>query len=285
MSRNYRFRVVNVFAQSKLEGNPLAVIEDARGLSDTEMQQLALQFNLSETTFILPSDKADARVRIFTPTFEMPFAGHPTLGSAHIVRALELGRDALALEMKAGLIPVSAGSADAKNVWTLTANAPAQRAYEFTRAEVAEALGLGESDIAAAPLWMNVGVEQLIVPLASVDAVARAAPNRDLMLRYCRNFMEAQAYVFAPRDAHNIVSRYFFPQNGAVIEDPGTGSACANLGGYLLATNAALPLRIDVYQGAATGRPCLLYLSVDAERRIRVGGRVIELMRGDIELD
>ncbi len=286
MSRSYRFRVVNVFAQSKLEGNPLAVIEDARGLSDAEMQQLALQFNLSETTFILPSDKADARVRIFTPTFEMPFAGHPTLGTAHIVRALGLGGDVLTLEMKAGVIPVSAGSdVEIHDVWTLTAKAPTQRPYEFTQAEIAVALGLAESDIAGEPLWMNAGVEQLVVPLASVDAVARAMPNRELMLRYCRNFMEAQAYVFAPRDAHNIVSRYFFPQNGAVIEDPGTGSACANLGGYLLTANASLPLRVDVHQGAATGRPCLLHLSINDDRSIRVGGRVVELMTGEFSLD
>jgi len=110
MSRVYRFRVVNVFAQARLAGNPLAVIEDARGLSDTEMQQLALQFNLSETTFVLPSASANARVRIFTPTFEMPFAGHPTLGSAYVVRALGRGGDELKLEMTAGLIPVVAGS-------------------------------------------------------------------------------------------------------------------------------------------------------------------------------
>jgi PhzF family phenazine biosynthesis protein len=286
MSRSYRFRIVNVFAESRLAGNPLAVIEDARGLSDAEMQQLALQFNLSESTFILPSEQADAHVRIFTPTFEMPFAGHPTLGTAHIVRALGLGGDTLTLKMKAGVIPVSAGSdAAARDVWTLTANASTQRAYEFTRADVASAVGLAESDIAGTPLWMNNGLEQLIVPLVSVDAVARATPNRDLMLRYCSNFMEAQAYVFAPRDESNIVSRYFFPQNGAVIEDPGTGSACANLGGYLLTTGVSLPLRVDVHQGAATGRPCLLHLSIDDERKVRVGGRVVELMTGEFELD
>src|SRR5712671_6661439 len=93
--REFAFRIVNVFAEERVAGNPLAVFENARGLSDNEMQALALQFNLSETTFILPSDVADARVRIFTPTFEMPFAGHPTLGTAHVVRALGGGGDAL----------------------------------------------------------------------------------------------------------------------------------------------------------------------------------------------
>lgn len=103
--REFAFRIVNVFAEERLAGNPLAVFENARGLSDADMQALALQFNLSETTFILPSQVADARVRIFTPTFEMPFAGHPTLGSAHVVRALAGAGDALALEMLAGTIP------------------------------------------------------------------------------------------------------------------------------------------------------------------------------------
>src|SRR5690242_5902493 len=102
---DFAFRIVNVFAESPLAGNPLAVFEDARGIDDATMQALALQFNLSETTFILPSAIASAKVRIFTPTFEMPFAGHPTLGTAHVVRALRGNGDRVTLEMRAGVIP------------------------------------------------------------------------------------------------------------------------------------------------------------------------------------
>src|SRR5258706_9740871 len=100
---DYRYRLVNVFTVNgaKLSGNPLCVFEDARGLDAAAMQALALQFNLSETTFLLPSDAASAAVRIFTPTFEMPFAGHPTLGTAHVVRALR-GGDAVTLATPAG---------------------------------------------------------------------------------------------------------------------------------------------------------------------------------------
>mgnify|MGYP003494539480 FL=1 len=104
----HAFRLVNVFAESTLAGNPLAVVEDARGLDDATMQALALQFNLSETTFVLPSSTATRRVRIFTPTFEMPFAGHPTLGTAHVVRDTTGAGDAVTLEMQAGVIPVAA---------------------------------------------------------------------------------------------------------------------------------------------------------------------------------
>ena len=105
---SYAYRIVNVFAETPLAGNALAVFEDGRGLDTATLQALALQLNLSETTFVLPSAKATARVRIFTPTFEMPFAGHPTLGTAHVVRDLTGAGDAVTLEMHAGVIPVSA---------------------------------------------------------------------------------------------------------------------------------------------------------------------------------
>jgi len=132
------FRIVNVFAESTLAGNPLAVLDDARGLDDATMQALALQFNLSETTFVLPSSAGTARVRIFTPTFEMPFAGHPTLGTAHVVRELLGTGDRITLEMKAGVIPVEATG----DVWTLQANAPKHRAPAATREELAAMIGL-----------------------------------------------------------------------------------------------------------------------------------------------
>src|SRR5260221_6048082 len=118
---SYGYRILNVFArEGRLTGNPLCVFEDGRGLDDATQQALARQFNLSETTFILPSAQATARVRIFTPSYEMPFAGHPTLGTAHVVRALKGAGDAVALEMKAGVIPVNARG----DRWTLQAVAP-----------------------------------------------------------------------------------------------------------------------------------------------------------------
>ena len=275
---DYAFRIVNVFAETPLGGNPLAVFEDGRRFDDATMQALALQFNLSETTFVMPSTRADAHVRIFTPTFEMPFAGHPTLGTAHVVRALTGEGDSVTLEMKAGVIPVTAQG----DVWTLTANAPKHRAATASRAELAAMLSLDEGDLAdAPPLWIDTGSEQLVIALASVDAVKRAAPRADLMLQYGSNGERAMAYVFA-REGNHVTCRFFFPKHGAVVEDPGTGSACANLGGWLLATGAALPQRLTLDQGAAVGRVCRLGLAVDADRTIRVSGRVIELGRGTL---
>jgi PhzF family phenazine biosynthesis protein len=277
---NLAFRIVNVFAESPLAGNPLCVFEDGNGLPGETMQALALQFNLSETTFVLPATGgATARVRIFTPTFEMPFAGHPTLGTAHVVRDLYEAGDQVSLEMKAGVIPVEAQG----DVWTLSANAPRHRAPAASRAELAAMLRLAEDDIGATPLWVDTGSEQLVVPLASFAAVRRAAPRADAMQQYGSNGDRAMAYVFA-REGDRVLSRFFFPKHGAIVEDPGTGSACANLGGWLIATGGTQPVRLRVDQGEAVGRPCRLGLEVTAEGRIRVSGRVIEIGRGALRL-
>jgi len=276
---DYAFRIVNVFAETPLAGNPLCVFEDGRALDDTTMQALALQFNLSETTFVLQSNDATAHVRIFTPTFEMPFAGHPTLGTAHVVRDLKRAGDRVTLRMKAGVIPVTAVG----DVWTLSANAPKHRATDAPPADLASMLGLSAADLAGTPRWVDTGSEQLVIPLATFAAVRRAAPTADGLRAYGSNGQRAMAYVFA-READHVLARFFFPKHGSVIEDPGTGSACANLGGWLLATSAALPQRLTIDQGEAVGRPCRLGLEVTADRHILVSGRVIEIARGTVRL-
>jgi len=276
---DYAFRIVNVFAESPLAGNPLCVFEDGRGLDDATMQALALQFNLSETTFVLPSEQATAHVRIFTPTFEMPFAGHPTLGTAHVVRELRNAGDRVTLQMKAGVISVVA----ADDVWTLSANPPSHRAPKASAGDLAAMLGLEVSDLLSPALWIDTGSEQLVIPLASFDAVRRASPQADAILAHASNGARAMAYVFA-REGDRVLARFFFPKHGSVVEDPGTGSACANLGGWLLATEAGLPQRLSVDQGQAVNRPCKLGLEVTAEREIRVSGRVVQIGRGTIVL-
>jgi len=281
----YAFRIVNVFAETPLAGNPLAVFEDARGLDDATMQALALQFNLSETTFVFPSSAATARVRIFTPTFEMPFAGHPTLGTAHVVRALGHAGDAITLEMRAGVIPVRASG----DVWTLTANAPRTRAVAASRAELAAMLGLEPADLGADALWVDTGSEQLVIPIATAEAVHRAAPRAEMIARHASITLpggaaRAMAYLWAEESRERVLARFFFLKHGALTEDPGTGSACANLGGWIVATGAARPRTLTIDQGQAVGRRCRLHLAVDDAGAISVGGRVVELGRGAIEL-
>ncbi len=276
------YRILNVFArEDRLTGNPLCVFEDGSGLDDSTLQALARQFNLSETTFILPSTRASARVRIFTPSYEMPFAGHPTLGTAHVVRALRGGGDAVALEMAAGIIPVNAIG----DRWTLQAMAPRSRALEIPRAELEEILGLSPGDVAEWPLWVNAGKEQLVVPLASAAAVHRARPKPDAFGRLKSVDGQSMAYVFhdAGDAAGTVESRFFFPDQSAILEDPATGSACANLGGWFTVIRPRTDITRLVSQGAAVQRPSTLYLDV-THGAIHVGGEVIELGRGAVHL-
>ena len=276
----YAFRIVNVFARAgeRLSGNPLCVFEDASGLDGEQMQALARQLNLSETTFVLPSERATARVRIFTPGFEMPFAGHPTLGTAHVVRALR-GGDQLALEMLAGIVRVSAQG----DTWTLrAARAPETRAVAASRGELARMLGLPDEAVSGEPLWVSTGVEQLVIPIASAAHVRAARPVPELIAKhgYSQARDEAMAYLWSPEGD----VRFFFTQHGAVIEDPATGSACANLGGYLVATGRPLPVSLELRQGEAVKRPSELRLRVEADRSIHVSGLVIELGGGTFEI-
>ena len=277
-----RYRIVNVFArEGRLTGNPLCVFEDGSSLDDATMQALALQFNLSETTFILPSTKATARVRIFTPAYEMPFAGHPTLGTAHVVRSLKNTGDAVALEMKAGIIPVNAKG----DLWTLQAMEPKSRAMELARTELEEILGLKAGDVGEWPLWVSAGKEQLVVPLTSVDAVRRASPRPDAFSRLKSVDGQSMALVFhdAGDAAGKVEARFFFPKGPAILEDPATGSACANLGGWFTVVRPRTDIVRQVSQGEMVGRPSTLLLDV-THGAIHVGGRVIELGRGTLSL-
>jgi PhzF family phenazine biosynthesis protein len=279
------FRIVNVFTLGgdRFSGNPLCVFEDGRGLSDADMQALARQMNLSETTFVLPATDpaATARVRIFTPEFEMPFAGHPTLGTAHVVRALRGAGDRIVLEMRAGLVPVAADG----DRWTLrAARAPVTRPAEGGRAELARMVGLDAGAVAGEPLWVDTGVEQLVIPIATADAVRAARAEPALLARWGRTPARAEpmAYLWARESATSAVVRFFFGSHGAVIEDPATGSACANLGGWMIATGQPLPVALDLRQGDAVGRPSRLGLRVDGDRSIHVTGSVVELGNGTI---
>jgi len=280
---DYRYRLLNVFtvAGQRLSGNPLVVFEDARGLDATTMQALALQLNLSETTFLFPSEKASAAVRIFTPTFEMPFAGHPTLGTAHVVRAITGAGDALTLEMGTGVIPVTADG----DRWTLEAKPPAYRPVHATPAQLAEMLGLAVDELLDGARWVDTGSEQLVIPLRSAAAVSRCRPIASLLQRYGRVTDEHYlVYVFAAVDASTIRARFFFSKGTAIAEDPATGSACANLGGWFLARGAALPLERMIHQGEEIGRASELGLRIDHERRIFVSGEVVELGHAQIRL-
>ena len=276
------YHLVNVFTcpGERLSGNPLCVFQGGRELDDTQMQALALQFNLSETTFILPSTEADARVRIFTPGYEMPFAGHPTLGTAHVLRTLRCLGDVVTLELAAGVIPVRADG----DRWELQANPATTQPPRASAAELADALGLDAADLAGPPLWVDTGSAQLIVPLASAEAVHRARVGYDRLAAVTADGPRAQAYVFAPTGPDTLVARFFFTKGESVLEDPATGSATANLGSWYLAQQAELPLERDISQGEHAGRPSSLRLRIDTDSRVFVSGEVVALGSGWLDL-
>jgi trans-2,3-dihydro-3-hydroxyanthranilate isomerase len=277
------YRILNVFTDGDdpFSGNPLCVFEDATGLSDQDMQDLARQLNLSETTFITPgAAQVSANVRIFTPNYEMPFAGHPTLGTAYVVHELSSTKDAVLLRMPAGDIPVRV----AGDIWTLQANPPTTSPVEVARPELNAMIGLTADCIAAEPLWVDTGTVQLIIPLRSAEDVLAASADPRRLARYATTPAgESLVYLWAPTGPDTIEARLFFSQNNAIIEDPATGSACANLGGWFLA-NGQRGLRRRIHQGQAIRRPSVLDLAVGEDGTILVSGAVREVGRGTFSI-
>lgn len=282
--RRYRYRILNVFGfdGDPFSGNPLCVFEDARALTDDQMQGLARQFNLSETTFLLPSDQADARVRIFTPSFEMPFAGHPTLGSAYVVHKLrETQESSVRLELAVGIVPIT----EAQNRWTFEAPSALTRPCKSKAAQLAAMLGIEEADLGAPALWVNAGNEQLLIPLLSEAALTRCQPSLAALQQHARVDDErCLVYVFTATHPQAVSARLFFNHGNSVVEDPATGSACANLGGYLHAIGATLPRTLEVEQGRQVQRPSRLGLRVDTRGVSFVSGAVRELGEGYVSL-
>ncbi|MDN5798098.1 MAG: PhzF family phenazine biosynthesis protein [Intrasporangium sp.] len=292
------FRLLNVFGieGDPFSGNPLAVFPDAAELSGAQMQSWARQLNLSETTFVTAVDRhaCSADVRIFTPSYEMPFAGHPTLGTAHVVAGLIGGLldsaepgsraalpDALSLSMPAGRIPVRRVGP----TWRLSAGTPSFRSPSFTRDELARTLGLPVEAVAAGGTRLvNVGVEQAMVRLESAEAVRACSPDIALMYQHLGGVGPApHVYVWAYTGEATVEARLFAAGDGSLDEDPATGSACSNLGGWLVGEGAR-GIRIEVSQGAAVGRPSRLELTVDDDGGIHVAGRVAEVGVGTMHV-
>jgi len=282
-SRLLSYRILNVFTDgdNPFSGNPLCVFEDAAGLSENDMQDLARQLNLSETTFITPGGAdVSANVRIFTPSYEMPFAGHPTLGTAYVVRELSNAGNNIRLRMPAGDIPVQLTD----KVWTLQANAPMSYPVDVSRSNLTAMIALTADRVAAEPLWVDTGTIQLILPLRTAQDVRAASADPALLARFgARPDGESMIYLWAPTGPDTIEARLFFTQNNSVIEDPATGSACANLGGWFLA-NHERGIQRRIHQGSAIQRPSVLDLAVEQDGTILVSGAVREIGRGTLTI-
>jgi trans-2,3-dihydro-3-hydroxyanthranilate isomerase len=277
-----RFVTCDVFTDTRFGGNPLAVVLDAEGLDDARMQQVAREFNYSETTFVLPAEQGhDRRVRIFTPSREVPFAGHPNVGTAFVLASLgEFGPldDPLTVtfEEVAGLVPVSVQRLDGARIWCeLKAPEALSLGPELPVAAVAEAVGLTAQDIATdrhRPRVASVGLEFIVAELADRSALERARPVEAALERLGTlgaSTPDIHLYVADGTDGFDLRARMFAPFDG-VTEDPATGSANCALAGLLASlddTDGERAWRIA--QGVEMGRPSVL----DARVR-RVGGEV-----------
>jgi PhzF family phenazine biosynthesis protein len=277
------YRLLNVFSidVTPFSGNPLCVFEDAAGLDDAQMQAWARQFNLSETTFITGRrlDVGEADIRIFTGSYEMPFAGHPTLGTAHVVAARAGGIDAVTLSMPAGPIPVRRVDGG----WQLRANPATSRPAEATPAEIAEVLGVrGGAVVAGGAHHVDTGVEQLLIEVADPNAVDSCRPDvRGLHEKLSVPGREPQVYLWAWTGESSIVARFFGASGSALEEDPATGSAATNLGG-LLALSGVHGRRLTISQGSHVARPSRLVLTIDDDGAVFVAGNVTEVGSGSV---
>jgi trans-2,3-dihydro-3-hydroxyanthranilate isomerase len=305
--RTYEYVRMNVFTEDRFGGNPLAVLTDARGLTDVEMQAIAGEFNLSETTFVLPPDnpRHHARVRIFTPVQELPFAGHANVGTGFVLaRAMDNPPEHLVFEEIAGLVRVHILRDEARRITGTRISAPRSLSIgdAVPTETVAICASLRQDDIlttAHHPLFASVGTEFAIAEVANLEALSRAAP--DLAAFHAAGGLAAKPtaggqprfalllYVRRDGDATRLRARMFGPLGG-ILEDPATGSASAVLAALLasMAPGENVRLRCEIEQGIEMGRPSLMIASGSktAEGLVEatVGGGCVPTGRGTLEV-
>jgi trans-2,3-dihydro-3-hydroxyanthranilate isomerase len=300
--RKFRFVTLDVFTDRRFGGNPLAVFPDARGLDDAEMQALAAEFNLSETTFVLPPDDPanTARVRIFTPKVELPFAGHPNVGTGFVLAEERLAAgvraiagDALRFEEIAGLVDVRiARNADgAVTEATIAAPQPLSLGAEFTPVQLAGCAGLEPWEVVTEshrPVQASVG-NPFVLMQVTPAALARAVPDTGAFRQVAQAIpalaKRAAIYLYA-RDGEAVRARMFSPSLG-VGEDPATGSAATPLAALLLKLSGAEHGAWDIVQGVEMGRPSLLRTTATRTPdgiRATVGGGCVRVLEGEATL-
>ena len=294
------FVTVDVFTDRKFGGNPLAVLPNASGLSTEQMQKIAAEFNLAETTFVLPpQDPAHtAQVRIFTPRAELPFAGHPNVGTAFVLartgetHGRKIAGDKLVFEEKAGLVPIDIVRDKGEVIATRLA-APQQLSLveEVDPVIVASAVGLAPDEIVGRPVVASTGNNFLFARVASRAVLKKASCNIDAFNKHLpmARTVGVHMYVAAAEHGVEIQTRMFAPLFG-VLEDPATGSANISLIGLLahLDPRADLTLSRTIGQGFDMGRPSILEASAEKTAgkvvATYIGGRCVPMLSGTIEI-
>ncbi len=295
--RTFQFLTLDVFTNQRFGGNPLAVFPDARGLSDAEMQSIAREFNLSETTFVLPpSDPANtANVRIFTPTLEMPFAGHPNVGTGFALAQAGRDRDGvLRFEEIAGLVTVRVDrdATGALAGTTIDAPRPLSFGTGVDAADVAACANLTTEDLVTArhaPTVASMGADFVfaqVTPAALTQAQPNVGAFQLARAKYSSLGNRFSLHLYA-LDGDRVRTRMFAPLGG-VLEDPATGSANVALAGLLLSLTDLKEAHQDIVQGVEMGRPSLLrthaWRAADGIRA-SIGGGCVPVMRGALTID
>jgi trans-2,3-dihydro-3-hydroxyanthranilate isomerase len=291
--RSYRYRVVDVFTDQPLEGNALAVFPNASGLDDVTMQKIAKELNLSETTFVVPAARPDCAVgvRIFTPTREMAFAGHPTIGTSFVLMEegiVPTNGGRFFLEEKVGPVPIRVDIGEAPLIWLRTP--PIREGRTFDRRVCADVLGLVTSDfLDITPQLMSAGNPTVFIGLRNRDAVDRAWLNSQGSTVLKEGHPEPICvFVFKPT-ADGAYSRMFAPEYG-IAEDPATGSATGPLAAFMMRhglVSSIAGTRFISEQGTKMGRRSILHVHILGERGqdgIDVGGKVTPVAEATMTL-
>ena len=296
-----RYITVDVFTDRAFGGNPLAVLLDAGGLSTAQMQAIASEFNYSETTFVLPPQDPthDAQVRIFTVNREIPFAGHPNVGTAFVLATQAARPPArLVFEEKAGLVPVEILTEDGKVAAAeLTAPQGLKKFTHLTAEQAAGCASLAAADIRTdrhPPQNVSVGLPFLVAELVSRDALRRARPDADAFARTLPCDGSEAVYLYTrdvpAAEACDLQARMFHPGSSGLSEDPATGSATAAAAALLadLASERDGELKLRIGQGVDMGRPSLLLTRVRKANGVvmsaHVGGACVQMMEGTFRL-
>ncbi|MDI6800767.1 MAG: PhzF family phenazine biosynthesis protein [Thermodesulfovibrionales bacterium] len=293
MKNNDYFYILDVFAEDKYSGNQLAVVIIKNALSVSKMQRIAKEFNFSETTFIISTQPENSgyNVRIFTPEREVPFAGHPVLGTAYVIQREIIKEPVrrIILNLKTGRIPVRPAFRRNKIIRLTMKQKEPVFGRTFNNNKAAAVLGLPASDIDSDyPIQeVSTGLPFIIVPLKNLAAVKNSKIDKENYFELIKNAEAKAIFVFCPetyKKENHINARMFAPYFG-INEDPATGSANGCLAGYLLTHNYFGQGNIDirVEQGYEIGRPSLIFLKAKKTKssiEIYVGGKVIEVTKG-----
>jgi trans-2,3-dihydro-3-hydroxyanthranilate isomerase len=304
--RTYQFYQLDVFTDRQFSGNPLAVFPDAEGISDEEMQKIALEMNLSETVFVLPSDSALRRLRIFTPHRELPLAGHPVVGTWNLLSHLGVvppeqnGFARIEQELKLGNLPVEIEFRAGKPFQVVMTQGTFEAGAIVSKPDIitklATGLGLDPSDFANTeelPIQVvSTGIKALAVPVSTIEALGRCRINSSLLSEIYLGYGTIGCYAFTfetIESGSQVHARFFAPDDG-IAEDAATGSAAGSLSGYLVhhgvIKSKERTAAFTIEQGDFMKRPSRIFSEVTGEtgnvRKVRIGGSAVIVAKGEL---